>query len=206
MSDTIVVGVDGSAPSIAALRWAVAEAETRGTEVRAVIAWQPDPVIAGPQPVIGLPYRPEDEVRAQYRATLAAAVRQAVGDHPPVLVHQQIGRGWAPDVLVHQSADAELLVIGSHGHNWVVDRLIGSAAEHCVRHAACPVVVLPAHLAQPVTEADTTAAAEPAAEPTAEAEAIPATAATAATTESTESGDSTGVSAAAQSTSAGTAH
>jgi nucleotide-binding universal stress UspA family protein len=148
MTEIIVVGVDGSRPSVAALRWAAAEAATRKAEVRAVTAWQPEPMITGPQPVIGLPYRPDEVVRAEHEAVLRATAREAVGEHPPVPVHLRLARGRAPEVLVHEAEHAALLVVGSHGHNWVVDHLLGSVARHCVRHAPCPVVVLPAHLAR----------------------------------------------------------
>jgi hypothetical protein len=40
-------------------------------------------------------------------------------------------------------------VVGSRGHGWFAEAVLGSVASHCVRHAACPVVVIPASLAAP---------------------------------------------------------
>jgi nucleotide-binding universal stress UspA family protein len=46
-------------------------------------------------------------------------------------------------VLVEASSGAQLLVVGSHGHGDLVERLIGSVSHYCVTHARCPVVVVP---------------------------------------------------------------
>jgi nucleotide-binding universal stress UspA family protein len=49
--------------------------------------------------------------------------------------------GYAPELLVEHSADVDLLVLGSRGHNPVAGLLLGSTSEHCARHAHCPVMV-----------------------------------------------------------------
>ena len=151
---TIVVGVDGSKPSIAALRWALDEATRRGSTVHAVIAWQPEPRI-GPDPIVGIPYQPEAEIRKMYAGELAAAVTEAVTGHADQPIHEEVIRGWAPEVLVERARGARLLVLGSHGRTWLVEKLLGSVSAYCVRHAPCPVVVIPAHLAGKPAEQST---------------------------------------------------
>jgi len=50
--------------------------------------------------------------------------------------------GDAARVLINESADADLLVVGSRGHGGFVEALFGSTGQHAVHHAACPVVVI----------------------------------------------------------------
>jgi nucleotide-binding universal stress UspA family protein len=64
--------------------------------------------------------------------------------------------GRAGDVLSTVARDADILVLGSHGHSRVWHTVLGSVSEECVRKAACPVVVVP------VPQAAPHAAAEPA--------------------------------------------
>ena len=45
-------------------------------------------------------------------------------------------------MLINESADADLLVVGSRGHGGFVEALFGSTGQHAVHHATCPVVVI----------------------------------------------------------------
>jgi nucleotide-binding universal stress UspA family protein len=130
----IVVGVDGSEGGRRALAWAVAEAERRGGTVQAVIAWWTPPDL-------GADLRAEHE-KAAGRAmdeTIAAARR----GHPGVAVAAETTAGSAADVLTRAAIDADLLVLGSHGHSRLFHAVLGSVAEECIRAAVCPVVVVP---------------------------------------------------------------
>jgi nucleotide-binding universal stress UspA family protein len=60
-----------------------------------------------------------------------------------VPIVKQVREGRPGDVLTAAAHDAELLVIGSHGHSHRLQLVLGSTAEECVRNATCPVVVLP---------------------------------------------------------------
>lgn len=140
----IVVGVDGSPGSRAALRWAVAEAQLRRTTLTAVTVWQYPVVTALPTFGIApgaLP--PYDELRAEAGRALDAVlddegVRDS-GEHP---VHTVVVEGPAASALIEASRDADLLVVGSRGHGGFKGMLLGSVSQHCVTHAECPVVVV----------------------------------------------------------------
>ena len=136
----VVVGVDGSASSLAALRWAVRQARLTGGTVDAVIAWQiPGAVVSfglAPAVVSDLAYIEENA-----RKTLDAAIDEvAAPDDPPV--RRLIVRDFPTQALLDASADADLLVVGSRGHGGFAGALLGSVSQHCVHHARCPVVVV----------------------------------------------------------------
>jgi nucleotide-binding universal stress UspA family protein len=135
----IVVGVDGSGTADLALAWAVREAGRIGARVRVLCAWHyvPQPVGVGMVPPA---FTPEDEARAAAEVATLAASRYA-GGPVPVVGEAVEGTPWR--VLVDASHGAELLVVGSRGHSPFVGALLGSVAQHCVTHAACPVVVMP---------------------------------------------------------------
>ena len=136
-SRRIVVGIDGSAPSMRALEWALGQAKATGSGVEAVHAWEM-PTSFGMAPAM-LPYEDLDRAAQQ---TLATAVERATDGHPEVPVERQVVQGHPATVLVERSAGADLLVVGSHGHGGFVGALIGSVSLNCVQHATCPVVVV----------------------------------------------------------------
>jgi nucleotide-binding universal stress UspA family protein len=134
----VVVGVDGSPESVAALKWAGNYATAVGARLRAVLAWR-YPAAVGPAPVGVAPASVSDEVRAQMTGTLTQAIAEA---SPGVSVEPVIGYGHPAEVLVNQSDEAELLVVGSRGRGAFTGMLVGSVSIHCVTNARCPVVVV----------------------------------------------------------------
>jgi nucleotide-binding universal stress UspA family protein len=145
MSGTIVVGVDGSTASHEALRWAAQEAGLRGAEVVAVHAWAfvqlapiGDPGMI-PMPAVDFPGQLEAEQEAA-RADFDAAITDALGADP--VIEKRLVEGDAGDVLVSESAGADLVVVGSHGRSGIKAVLLGSVSRHVVERAACPVVVV----------------------------------------------------------------
>jgi nucleotide-binding universal stress UspA family protein len=136
----IVVGVDGSASSRAALRWAVHQAEVTGGIVDAIIAWQIPAAMTG----FGLPPAAPDcadmmnVVQQGLQETVREATRTTGG--PPV--RRLVIHGPAGQVLVDASAGADLLVLGSRGHAGFAEALLGSVGQHCVHRARCPVVIV----------------------------------------------------------------
>jgi nucleotide-binding universal stress UspA family protein len=149
---TIVVGVDGSAGSLAALRWTLAEARFRGADVHVVHAWMVPLLDAVPEPwALGTPsLRPsEDEVHEHLEATarkvLDAALAEARSADPGVEVQAQLAEGRAATALLAAGRGADLLVVGSRGRGGFTGLLLGSVSTQCVHHAPCPVVIVPAH-------------------------------------------------------------
>jgi nucleotide-binding universal stress UspA family protein len=134
----VVAGVDGSDESVAALKWAAAYAAATGARLRAVLAWH-YPAAVGPAPVGVAPAAVSDEVRASMAEALAKAIAAGA---PGADVEQQIGYGHPAEVLIGQSQEADLLVVGNRGHGKFTGMLVGSVSIHCVTHAYCPVVVV----------------------------------------------------------------
>jgi nucleotide-binding universal stress UspA family protein len=129
--------VDGSASSLAALRWAVWQAELTGAAVEAVIAWHYPvlPVPVGPAPAAVID-------PAEFDKTVAEAIHAVAGSGSKVPVSAQVREGNAAQVLIDAAAGADLLVVGSRGHGGFTEALLGSVSQHCVHHAPCPVVIL----------------------------------------------------------------
>jgi len=137
----IVVGVDGSASSRAALRWAVRQAGFTGGTVDAVIAWQL-PVML--QNYSWAPIYAEEagDFAADARKRIDATISEEVEPADRHLVSSRIVHGHPAQVLLKAAVGADLLVVGSRGHGSFADALLGSVGQHCVHHARCPVLIM----------------------------------------------------------------
>jgi len=136
----VVVGVDGSAESVAALSWAGRYAAATGASVRAVYAWH-FPAAAA-VPAAAVPQAPSAEIEGRIRSTLAETIAKAFTEQPAPQVETVISYGHPAEVLIGESKSASLLVVGHRGHGAFTGMLVGSVSIHCVTHAACPVVVV----------------------------------------------------------------
>jgi len=132
----VVVGVDGSVSSKAALAWAAGQAQLTGAVVEAVIAWEFPASYGYPAPVTGVDW---EELAEQ---VVTDAIAEVSGTVEPPRIRYKVVEGNAAQVLVDASAGADLLVVGSRGHGGFVEALLGSTGQHCVHHASCPVVVI----------------------------------------------------------------
>ena len=148
MSGTIVVGVDGSASAHDALRWAVDEAHLRSARLVAIHAWSFVP-LAPMNDLSGMIGMPAGDIAGQLEgaqetvaAELDAAVAAVLAVSPSIEVEKRLVEGDAGEVLVSESADAELVVVGSHGRSGIRAALLGSVSRHVTAHAPCPVVVV----------------------------------------------------------------
>ncbi|MER7010256.1 universal stress protein [Saccharopolyspora sp. NPDC000359] len=136
----VLVGVDGSPGSRAALRWALDYAEHCGGAVTALIAWTP-PTYVEPVPAPPVISDEDSEERAGHR--LRQAVEDATAAQPTsVPLRREVVRGRAARALSGRAQHADLLVVGSRGHGGFAGALLGSVSQHCVTHAPCPVVVV----------------------------------------------------------------
>ena len=132
----IVVGVDGSVPSKAALAWALGQARLTGAAVEAVIAWEFPSITHYPVLVSDVDW---EDVAAW---ALSDAVAEVAAGAQQVKIATKVRRGNAAEMLLEEAAGADLLVVGSRGHGGFVEALLGSTSQHCVHHATCPVVVI----------------------------------------------------------------
>ena len=133
---TIVVGVDGSDTSIAALSWAAELAAATGAAVEAVTTWE-WPMSLGPSLPLPAEYDPAGDAR-----TLLQDIARAEADrHPSVPITTRVVEGHPAEALVEASRHADLLVVGSRGHGAFSGMLLGSVSQHCAAHAESPVVI-----------------------------------------------------------------
>lgn len=130
----VVVGVDGSPASEHALEIAFEEASLRGVDLEAVHAWSDDSVFEFP----GTDW-----------ATLQAMAEETLGErlagwqerYPDVLVRRLVVADRPAHQLIEQSANAQLLVVGSHGRGGFAGMLLGSVSTAVVHAARMPVIV-----------------------------------------------------------------
>ena len=139
--ELVVVGVDGSAESVRALGWAVRYATATGARVQALLVWH-YPDAAGGPPVGVAPEPVRHKTEEHMLATLDEAIAKASAAQPGPEVETRLGYGHPAQVLIEASKEADLLVLGSHGHGTFTGMLVGSVSIHCVTGAFCPVVVV----------------------------------------------------------------
>jgi len=136
----VVVGVDGSEGSVAALRWAARYGAAVGAPVRAVLAWH-YPTAAALPPVGHAPEAINEEVEGEEAATLREAIAKAAPDAPGAHIDGVVRYGHPAEVLIDESGRADLLVVGRRGRGGFLGMHLGSVSQHCVNAAQCPVVV-----------------------------------------------------------------
>lgn len=141
---TVVVGVDGSPASFTALRWALWHVGRTGGQVRAVRCFRPVAVPRWEAVVAGEPVRARAEQQVQAQRELdqvvAAALLQVTN---PVTLRSQVVHGLAGPALVAEASRAGLLVVGGHDHRRLRRFTHGSVSGYCIRHASCPVLLIP---------------------------------------------------------------
>lgn len=137
----VVVGVDGSEGSVAALAWAARYAGATGARVRAILAWHYPGAVGGP-PMEVAPDSVHHQTEEQENQTLSEAVSKAYGGPAPAGVEATLGYGHPAQVLIEASQEADLLVVGRRGHRAFAGMMLGSVSLHCVVSASCPVVVV----------------------------------------------------------------
>ena len=139
---TIVVGIDGSPGGESALRFAFDEASRHGWTLHAVHAWDVPAydllmVPNGPVPV-GLSDVGDEEVRLT-----AEALGGLRDEYPDVDVVENLVRAPTVQALLDASANAAMIVVGTHGHGPAMGALLGSVSNSLLHKATTPVVVVP---------------------------------------------------------------
>ena len=156
----VVVGVDGSADSKAALRWAIDEAARWGDDVKAVYVYglsdEHNPFLAAYASFASsssatrsaedaIKWREEraEATRSQAEGLLSSAVREVRDPGSDVAVDLAVVPGGRPArALLDEARGCNLLVVGARGHGGFRGLRLGSIAEKCVRHAPCSVMVV----------------------------------------------------------------
>jgi len=137
-----VVGFDGSENSAAALQWTFDHLQRLGGgTVKVVMVWNYAPTAVGGYGLGGsLP--PADSMQEVTERGLAEALAEVT---PPegVTIESVVREGPPAKILVEESADAEILVVGKRGHGGFLGLLIGSITNQVANHATCPVVIVP---------------------------------------------------------------
>ena len=171
LSNIVLVGVDGSPESGAALKYAVAEANRRGARLRVLSTYFPEYAVHGrTQPLTASEPAIEVDVEAQTRRMVEEAL---AGDALPPPVEIVVAAGPAAGVLIDKSGEVDVLVLGHRGRGGFASMLLGSVGLQCVLHAHCPVIVVrptrvteSAPIAEPVAAGTTESVdAAPTAEP-----------------------------------------
>jgi nucleotide-binding universal stress UspA family protein len=137
----IVVGVDGSEASAAALRWAWDEAARAHADLEVVSAWTyplgSEPFVLGGSSIV-------DQAVADATETVHRMVTEVRDAHPGsgVAVYEVPLSGPPAAALLRRAETADLLVVGSRGRGGFRTLLLGSVSQQCATHAPCPVVVV----------------------------------------------------------------
>jgi nucleotide-binding universal stress UspA family protein len=138
----IVVGVDGSPQSTAALRWALTQARLIGATVEAVTVWQNPSMDEYGYGASTVTYEDHNLVAIAEKVLTETLAEVAGEQSAPVETHTRVIQGHPAQALVDAATGAQLLVLG-RGHGTFAGILLGSVSQHSVQHATCPVVVVP---------------------------------------------------------------
>ncbi|MET0828178.1 MAG: universal stress protein [Microbacterium sp.] len=133
---TILVGVDASASSIAALRKAAELASALDAPIEAVTVWHSPATFDGT--FAAQVWSPETEAQE----VLTASISKAFPDGPPERFTSTIIPGPTASTLIDKSRDAGMLVLGSRGRGGFRGLLLGSVSAACAQHAHCPVLIM----------------------------------------------------------------
>ena len=136
----IVVGVDGSPSSRTALNWAAAEAADHGADLVVLNVWEHTLLPPTGSVSVSERYVPDESQRTA--EDLVKLIKEELGEDPPVVVQPRVKEGNPAKVLIEQSEDADLLVVGTRGHGGFRGLVLGSVSQHVAGYAKCPVAVV----------------------------------------------------------------
>ncbi|MDX8052187.1 universal stress protein [Lentzea sp. BCCO 10_0798] len=136
----VVVGVDGSPTSEAALAFAFEAASMRGRSLTAVMCWQ-DFMVESADSATRLTVD-WGQVEAEEQRLLAQRLAGRQEKYPDVQVHRVVLRDRPVRALMRYGAEAQLLVVGSHGRGGFTGMLLGSTSQALVYNAPCPLAII----------------------------------------------------------------
>jgi nucleotide-binding universal stress UspA family protein len=142
----VLVGVDGSNASRAAIMLAAKEARYRDAPLIAMQAYNGERMLGAPaaQPVATLRSAEDEQLDAE--SSLRDAVRDVLGDEAAkVEIHAVLGLAGRKIVETAQKVNAQLIVLATQG---TASLLMGTVSQYVLRKAPCPVLIVPAHPAR----------------------------------------------------------
>lgn len=139
-TETVLVGVDGSAPSLHALDWAAAYAQRLGWSLHVVCTYSLPSFTAAS---LDGGYAALDDTAIQEGARAVLEEARARAEAAGVRSTATLTTGDAAGVLVEMSGDYALVVVGTRGHGGFTERLLGTVSSALPAHAHCPTVVVP---------------------------------------------------------------
>ena len=137
----IVVGVNGSAESVAALRWAGREAGLREAQLHVVLACESDCHRLATYAVHARVPQPRS-ARLDASSILSKSVASALGRTPRVRIRTELAEGLAARILLDRAVGAEMLVLGQAFHRSDQRHGTGPVIRACLHASTCPVVVI----------------------------------------------------------------
>lgn len=136
----VVVGIDGTGTSEAAIAFAFHAASVRGAELVAVHVWH-DVIVPGSHRLQN-PLLDPAQIEQQEREVMSERIAGWADKYPDVPVRQVLRQGQAVHGLLEQAEQAQLLVVGSHGRGGFTGMLLGSTSHSLIIHSKAPVVVV----------------------------------------------------------------
>lgn len=136
-AERIVVGIDGSPTSTAALEYACRRAEATGETVVAIHGWH----FREPSTDVWSSTTPSVDTEER-ELLLAESIAGVRADHPDVRLEQEVVAVAPAKCLVDASASASLVVVGSRGLGFFTGMLLGSVSQAVLHGATCPVAVV----------------------------------------------------------------
>jgi nucleotide-binding universal stress UspA family protein len=122
------------------LVWASAEAAEHGADLLVVNVWEHTFLPPAGSVSVSERYVPDPSQRTS--EDLLQVIREELGENPPVLVQAQVKQGRPAKVLIEESANADLLVVGQRGHGGFAGLVLGSVSQHVAAYAKCSVTVV----------------------------------------------------------------
>ncbi|MGF2949485.1 universal stress protein [Microbacterium alcoholitolerans] len=136
----VVVGVDGSPTSEAAIAFAAAEADRLGEPLTAIIVWTP---IAAPRnALMVVPHAYREGMEQSAREALSLSLAGIRGQYPGIEIEEAIAEGYPSAVINELAESARLTVVGSRGHGVVRRLLLGSISHEVLQRLATVTAVV----------------------------------------------------------------
>jgi universal stress protein A len=136
----ILVPIDFSPCSTAAFEYALGLAGPLGAEVVALHAWEP-PLHVGVDTLVFIPEGPPESLSKVAHDTAAREMERFLIGHGD-RARGRVEIGAPVEVILAESRDYDLIVMGTHGRSGIAHLLLGSVAERIVRRATCPVLTV----------------------------------------------------------------